>query len=86
MIEMTRRKKTIVTGRNVSFAILNQMNENAQKSIARRTPPYILILFFTGWLLIYRACEFNKNIEKPVFICICRLTRVMKSNIQDNIQ
>jgi hypothetical protein len=48
IIEITRRKKTIVTGRNVSFAILNQMNENAQNSIARTTPPYVLILVFTG--------------------------------------
>jgi hypothetical protein len=28
---------------------LNQMNENAQNIIARKTPPYILILVFTEW-------------------------------------
>jgi hypothetical protein len=49
IIEMTRRKKTMVIGRNVSFAILNQMKENDQIIIARKTPPYILILFLTGW-------------------------------------
>jgi hypothetical protein len=49
IIEKTSRKKTMVMGLNVSFAILNQMKENAQNIIARKTPPYILILFFTGW-------------------------------------
>jgi hypothetical protein len=49
IIEKTSRIKTMVIGLNVSFAILNQMKENAQHIIARKTPPYILILFFTGW-------------------------------------
>ena len=35
-------------GSNVLFAILNQINENAQNIIARKIPPYILNLFFTG--------------------------------------
>jgi len=33
--------KTIVIGRNVSLAILNQINENDQKIIDRITAPYV---------------------------------------------
>jgi hypothetical protein len=47
--------KTIVRGRYISLAILNQIKENDQKIIARMTPAYVLILSFktfTGYLLI----------------------------------
>jgi hypothetical protein len=37
----------MVIGLKVLFATLNQINEKAQNIIARKIPPYILILFFT---------------------------------------
>ncbi len=49
---MTSLKKTMVIGRNFSLATLNHTKENAQKIIARKIAPYILIRFF-NWLLIY---------------------------------
>ena len=36
----------MVTGLNVSLAILNQIKENDQNIIERITEPYILILLF----------------------------------------
>jgi len=41
-VEMTSLINTIVIGRNVSFATLNQINENDQKIIDNTTAPYIL--------------------------------------------
>jgi len=46
--ENVSRIKTIVIGSNVSFAILNQMNEKDQKIIDKRTAIYVLILLFNG--------------------------------------
>jgi hypothetical protein len=44
--EKTNLRKIIATGLKCSLAILNQMNEKAQKVIARITAPYILIEVF----------------------------------------
>jgi len=40
--------KTIVIGRNVSLAILNQMKDNDQKIIASTTVLYVLRLVFNA--------------------------------------
>ena len=47
MIENNNLMKTIVTGRYVSLATLNQMKENDQKIIDKITAPYVLAAFFT---------------------------------------
>jgi len=44
MIEMKRRRNTIVIGLKVWLATLNQINEKAQKTIAIVTARYFLIL------------------------------------------
>ncbi|MDQ1332220.1 MAG: hypothetical protein QG576_254, partial [Bacteroidota bacterium] len=47
IMENNNLMKTIVTGRYVSLATLNQMKENDQKIIDRMTAPYVLAAFFT---------------------------------------
>ena len=49
-------KKTMVIGSNVLLAILNQMNENAQKIIASNTETYVFTLLFNALLI-----KFNLN-------------------------
>jgi hypothetical protein len=58
MIAKTSLRKTTVIGLKSSFAILNQMNENAQKIMARITAPYILIFTFNfSEPAFFRHCE-----------------------------
>jgi hypothetical protein len=59
--------KTIVIGRNVSFAALNQINEKDQKIIDKTTAQYVLTLLFNTLSFVFltdlKRGEFNFNIS-----------------------
>jgi len=55
--------KTIVRGRNVSLAILNQMNENDQNIIESITAPYVPANFFNFSGIFKWVGEFKINIS-----------------------
>jgi len=54
--------RIIVTGLYVSLAILNQMNEKAQKIIARTRAIYIPAVFFTESGSVYFSGDANLNL------------------------
>jgi hypothetical protein len=66
--------KIIVIGRNVSLAILNQMNENDQKIIDKKIAVYVLTILF-NLLPVYKILfsgVANLYLKKLIFKRFCR--------------